>query len=159
MKCACPCGREFEPKRKGQIYFDAQCRQRDKNRRWPLKRQSVLPVALGNGPSKRSKAKTSGVTPLPGTQMAQAEKRAPDWPRVEMFDRVLKEDRFLTPREVAQLLGVSVFTVRGWRSGNSRAGREGPEFVRIGGRVGRIRYSLRSLRRYLVERAIGGRRS
>jgi len=154
MKCACPCKREFEPKRKGQIYFEARCRQRDKNRRWPVKRLSASLETLRDAQGKRGKAKTSGVTPLPGTEMAQTKKRAPNWQRVEMLDTLLEEYRLLTARETARLLGVTVHTLHGWRSRNPRAGREGPPFIRIGGRVGRVRYSLRVLREYLSGRTV-----
>jgi hypothetical protein len=68
MKCICPCQQEFQPKRSTQIYFSAEHRQRDKNRRWPRKRQSVFPVASRDGPTERQEAKTSGVPPLPGTE-------------------------------------------------------------------------------------------
>jgi hypothetical protein len=77
--CLCPCGEEFELKRSNQVYFDAEHRQKDKNRRWPRKRQSLLPVPLGNGLGKRRKARTSGVPPLLGIEMAQARPRTLLW--------------------------------------------------------------------------------
>ena len=33
MKCACPCGEEFEPERSNQVYLDAKHRQEGKNKR------------------------------------------------------------------------------------------------------------------------------
>lgn len=73
MVCACPCQQEFEPRRCNQIYLSAEHRRRDKNRRWPVKRQSVLPVALRNGPRNRQEAQTSGVTPLLDTERVHLE--------------------------------------------------------------------------------------
>ena len=79
MLCACPCGKEFEPKRSNQVYFDAEHRQADKDRRWPRKRQSFLPVLPRNGPGGRRKARTSGVPPLLGTQVARPKPRTILW--------------------------------------------------------------------------------
>jgi hypothetical protein len=79
MKCACLCGKEFEPVRSNQVYFNAEHRQRDKNRRWPRKRQSFLPVLSRNGRGARRKARTSGVPPLLGSQIAQSKPRTLLW--------------------------------------------------------------------------------
>jgi hypothetical protein len=77
--CACPCQKEFEPKRGNQIYFNAEHRQKDKNRRWPRKRQSAFPAPFGSGLGAHRKARTSGVPPLLGTQMAQPKPRTLLW--------------------------------------------------------------------------------
>lgn len=79
MICLCGCGREFEPKRKNQIYFSAEHRRRDSNRRWPVRRQSLLPVSFRRGHRERQKEQASYVTSHEGTQMAQAKPRTILW--------------------------------------------------------------------------------
>src|ERR1035437_4856449 len=74
MKCACHCGEEFEPERSNQKYVNAEHRQRDKNRRWPVRRQSKDVVASRNGRGMRQQPQTSGVTPLLGTELAQTKR-------------------------------------------------------------------------------------
>jgi len=152
VKCACPCGEKFEPARSNQVYLNAEHRERDKNRRWPVKRQSLLLVPLRDSRGARKKAKTTGVTPLLGTQMAQTKKREPDWPHVEMFDKLFEEDCLLTGRQVARLLAVSPGTLKGWRRTKKGRTGEGPEFIRVGGL--RVRYSLRAVREYLSEHTL-----
>jgi len=66
LKCACPCKREFTPRWKNQIYYNSECRKRDKNRRWPVKRHCLLPVASQNDPERRRKALQLSVTPSLG---------------------------------------------------------------------------------------------
>ena len=127
MTCACPCGNEFEPRRSNQIYFNAEHRQKDKNRSWPVKRQSLLTVALRNGLAAHRKAKTSG-TPLLGTQMAQPKPRT-----LLMFGGAFgvarpRRKALLTTAEVAEFFRVSAWTVRYWRMQ-----RVGPPYVRVGG--------------------------
>lgn len=78
MLCACGCGRIVVPKQKGQIYYNAACRQRDKNRRWPVKRQSGVPVLSRDGLAARKKAQRGGVTPSLG-EIAQAKPRTLLW--------------------------------------------------------------------------------
>jgi hypothetical protein len=58
-------------------------------------------------------------------------------------------DDLLKPCEAAEFLKVSVTTLDYWRS---RAPGSGPQFVRIGGRRGRIRYSREGLRAYVLGR-------
>ncbi len=83
-------------------------------------------------------------------------KREPDWRNVEEVDGIIDRERLLTPREAARLLGVSPYTLHGWRGRNPRCGR-GPEFIRVGGlpsggsRHGRIRYRLAALRQFIEE--------
>ena len=132
MKCACPCEQEFEPKCKGQIYFNAACRQRDKNRRWPVKRQSLPPALPRNGLGARQEAQQGGVTPLLGIRMADAK-------RGTILGQFLtgrhSGEECLTRQEVANLLGVTRWT--GWYWGNRGLG---PSFVKL---VGRVRYPRR----------------
>ena len=61
----------------------------------------------------------------------------------------LGDDLLLRPQEAAEFLGVETATLDFWRS---RVRGRGPDFVRIGARQGRIRYSLRALRAYARER-------
>lgn len=68
VKCACPCGEDFEAERSNQKYVNAEHRQRDKNRRWPVRRQSKDGIASRSGRRMRQQPQTSGVTPLPGTE-------------------------------------------------------------------------------------------
>ena len=77
-------------------------------------------------------------------------RRKPDFSNIPPAPGVAEEDRLLTSRDVARLLAVSLDTVKGWRSRKPRTG-TGPPFIRIGGDEGRIRYSLRALRKYLAE--------
>jgi len=80
-------------------------------------------------------------------------KRKPNFPNFPPVADIPEGERLLRPREVAELLSVSMGTIRGWRSRNPRTG-EGPEFIRVGGL--RVRYSLRALREYLSERTVRG---
>ena len=110
MKCAYPCGEEFEPKRSNQVYVNAKHRKRDSNRRWPVKRQSGLPEASRDGLSERREAKISHVTLLRGTKMAHRKKRP----------------QFLTSAEVVDFLRIGKRTLERWRTK-----RTGPPFVRM----------------------------
>ena len=134
--CACPCRREFEPKRKGQIYFNRKCRQKDKDRRWPRKRASILPEALRNGSGMRKTAKTSGGPPLLGSQMAGAESGLILGQCRAGFDRLLRRP------EVSRLLSINPSTLEYWRS----RGHGGPPFIKLGRLV---RYRLSSIEEYL----------
>lgn len=138
MICACPCQQEFQRGRSNQIYLNAEHRERDKNRRWPVKRQSVLPVALRNGLGNRQEAKTSGVTPLRGTESPPGGKKAMRTgvelrlaqlgllAKVQFRDFSLPESDLLTGLEVSRFLRVSRWTLCAWR----RAG-QGPPFVKL----------------------------
>jgi hypothetical protein len=81
-------------------------------------------------------------------------RRKPDFQNLRVVPDIVEAERLLTARETARLLGVTVYTLRGWRGRNPRAGREGPPFIRIGGRVGRVRYSRKALQKYLSERTV-----
>ena len=138
MKCACPCGEEFEPERTNQVYVNAQHRKRDKNRRWPVKRQSVSPELPRNGPTERSRAQTSGVTPLLGTDMAQTQNQ-----RVFEARRKRESAEFLSRRQVADLLGVSVWSLIWWRRSHC-----GPPCVKVGRNT--VRYPREELDKWLA---------
>ena len=142
MTCACPCGKKFEPKRSNQVYFNAEHRQKDSNRRWPVKRQSLLPVNLRKGHRERQEAGASYVTSHEGAQVAQRKLQAL-LVAGETF-RVGRPRRkvLLTTREVADVLRVSAWTVKWWRVQQT-----GPSYVRLGGWA--IRYPWAALVGYL----------
>lgn len=54
---------------------------------------------------------------------------------------------FVSEACVAELIGVTVSTVRGWRA----TGRHALQYRRLGGTRGRVQYSLRSVAAFLVE--------
>jgi hypothetical protein len=58
------------------------------------------------------------------------------------------EDRWLTTVDLAQRLGVCTGTVENWR-----CSKIGPEWVRLTGKRGPIRYSLKAVLRWETERA------
>ena len=138
MICACPCGEEFEPKRSNQVYFNAEHRKKDKNRRWPRIRLSVFPAAFRDALRKRQEAQTSGFQPLLGTEMAQTNR--------ERFREKLgkrKSGEFLSSYQVADLLGLSPWALIAWRRQH-----RGPQFIRIGRNT--IRYLRRELEAWLA---------
>jgi predicted DNA-binding transcriptional regulator AlpA len=137
MKCACPCGKEFEPRRSNQVYVNARHRQRDKDRRWPRKRQLAPPMALRNGPTERQEAQASGVPPLLGTEMAETKR---DRLRTRWGRR--RSNEFLTEFQVADLLGLGAWTLTKWRKRG-----KGPPFLQIGRNT--VRYPRRELRAWV----------
>ncbi len=137
MKCACPCKREFTPKRKTQIYFDANCRKGDSYRRWPVKRQGH-PVSSRNGLGKRQEAETSYVTLHQGTEMAQTKRE-----RLKAKNGRRAGTEFLTSFEVADRLGLSPWALIVWRRQH-----KGPECVRLGRNC--VRYERASLEKWLA---------
>ena len=142
MLCLCGCKTEFEPKRRNQIYVSAEHRKRDSNRRWPVRRQSVLPWASRNGLGGRREAKTSYVTLLLGTQMART-KSGTLLAGGDAFGQArARRKLLLTTAEVAEFLRVSTWTVRAWRMQQI-----GPPFIKIGGWA--IRYPWAALVAYL----------
>jgi Helix-turn-helix domain len=76
---------------------------------------------------------------------------------VETLGEVAGSDRLLTTEEAAGRLAVSPATLHWWRWRHT-----GPEFVRMNGARGAVRYSLKALRKFLKERTVkreGPRRS
>ena len=139
--CACPCGKFFEPARSNQVYLNAEHRQKDKNRRWPVKRSPILPVALQDGFAERQGAQASGVTPLLGSEMAQMRLGGLE------IEECAKAPRqagpvMLTTRELAEVIGVCVWTIKDWR----RRG-VGPVWIKLSARC--VRYPLALLLQYL----------
>ena len=65
--------------------------------------------------------------------------------------RAQGETRYVRDVEAAAFLGVSVSTLRSWRS---RGEPKGPPFSKVGGMV---MYSLKELERYMEERTVGKR--
>jgi predicted DNA-binding transcriptional regulator AlpA len=149
MICACPCKREFEAKRKNQIYFEAACRYREQNRRAPVKRSNVSGIGSGDGRSEPQQARYSVVTKATGSAVAQPS----DSPQfltpgeiseLQSIDAIVCREKLLTSREVAGILGVSVETLHSWRRTKFKGA---PRFVRLAGP--RVRYRLRDLRDWL----------
>lgn len=124
MQCVC-CGEEFSRSRRGQIYKNSQHRQKDKNRRWPVKRQSVLRATSSDVLGERWDPETSGVTPL---QVAQSKRECV---KEQMGKKASHE--FLSPVQVGRLLGISRWSLLLWRKKGF-----GPPFLRI--TRGTIRY-------------------
>ncbi len=138
MKCACLCGEEFEPKRSNQVYLNAEHRQRDKNRRWPVKRQIDFRATSRDRLGERRETETSGVTPLLGTQMAQTKKE-----RIRERMGRKQSSEFLSPLQVARLLGVSAWNLLLWRKKGF-----GPPFLRVTHNI--IRYPKQEFDTWLV---------
>jgi hypothetical protein len=140
--CICPCGKEFEPKRSNQVYFNAEHRRRDSNRRWPVKRQSSLPVSFRKSHRERQKPETGYVTSHEGTQVAQPKPRTLLALGGAFGAAALRRKALLTTAEVAELFRVSAWAVRYWRMQ-----KVGPPYVRVGGWA--IRYPRAALVAYL----------
>jgi hypothetical protein len=138
VKCACLCGEEFEPKRSNQIYVNAKHRKRDSNRRWPVKRQSASPEPSRNGLRERGKAETSHVTSLLGETVAQTKQQ-----RRNEAMRKQESSEFLSPVQVARLLGVSGWSLLLWRKRGF-----GPQFIRVTRNI--IRYPKPQFDRWLA---------
>ena len=147
MICACRCQQEFEPKRRNQIYVNAEHRQKDKERRWPRKRYPVSPVASRNGLGKRREPKTSGGPPHPGDTLAQIVAQALRAQKRRKIRESPKSAEMLTAYEVSRLLRVSYYTVLEWRKNL-----KGPPSVTCSPRV--IRYPRRGLGRWLRDRTV-----
>lgn len=152
MLCACPCKREFEPKRSNQIYFDGDCRKKDKNRRWPHVKGPVFAGVSGvaSGCTKQAVLRVAtalseqgGSTPEGPQIVAPGEKTLMEFQTV---DEAIRRERLLTSREVAEILGVSLGTLRSWRS---KAWRRDLPFVKFPGPKGRARYRVRDLQNWL----------
>jgi predicted DNA-binding transcriptional regulator AlpA len=138
MICACPCRREFEPKRRNQIYLNAEHRQKDENRRWPVKRGTNFGAAFRNGPGERQEARASGVTPLLGGEMAKANRAT------VLGDSGGFSSRMLSTYELACFLGVSRWTLRAWRKTGI-----GPPFLKL--TRGSVRYPRALLEKWIKE--------
>ena len=138
MKCACPCGEEFEPKRSNQVYINAEHRKKDKNRRWPVKRRKDFRATSSDGLGKRTEPEISGVTPLLDTEMAQTKQE-----RRQAKRRKKSSGEFLTSFQVAEMLGLSGWALLVWRRQH-----KGPEFVRLGPNT--IRYPVAAFNAWLA---------
>ncbi len=145
MKCLCGCGKEFEPTRRNQVYFDAKHRQRDRERRYPRFR-----VSVSREPNQDSLRESQQARAECGPQLASPLRAQPsDSPQIltpseiselQNIDEIICRAKLLTGREVAELLGVSVSTLHDWRRLKRNCGLR---FVRFSG--DRVRYRLRDL--------------
>jgi predicted DNA-binding transcriptional regulator AlpA len=145
VKCASPCQQEFEPKRKNQIYVNAEHRRKDSNRRWPVKRQSALPGALRNGPGKLQEAKTSYVTLHGGPSLPSIVRQALTRERRRKFKGDPDSAEMLTAYEVSRLLRISYYTLLEWRKSG-----EAPPSVVLSPRI--IRFPRARLERWIQGR-------
>lgn len=76
--------------------------------------------------------------------MAESSVPRPDWTALRTSAATT---RYLTPTDAGEMLGVTPRTLIEWR----RKGR-GPRYIRIGGPMGRVRYDVRELERFMAER-------
>lgn len=128
MKCACPCGREFEPKRSNQIYFDAEHRKKDKNRRWPRVSAEMLAAISRDGLGEQIEAVHRSGTAWGEGKMAQRGYALGKRSRMPIRSGAeLQSAEYLTTRELADLLHVSLWGLLRWRHDG-----DGPPFVRLG---------------------------
>ena len=131
MKCACPCGEEFEPERSNQKYIDASHKEKMRNIRRPRRRLSNDEVAVLNGLGERQEPNSAVGTTLLGGEMAQT-----NFPSL------------LTQSEAARLLGLAPKTLKYWRTrrGQKRSG-PGPAYIKLGRKV--VRYAMQDLADWL----------
>lgn len=134
--CLCGCGTKFFPKHRNQVYVNARHRERDKNRRWPVTRRSGLPIA--NGFSSAEKRCTAGVTPL-GQGIAVQTK----YQRRNEAMRRQESTEYLSPLQVARLLGMGAWNLLLWRKKGF-----GPPFIRVTRRI--IRYPREGFEAWLA---------
>jgi predicted DNA-binding transcriptional regulator AlpA len=138
MKCACPCKREFQPLRKNQIYFSAECRKKDKNRRWPHVSAEIFAAISRDGLGERIEAVHRSATASDRGRMAQTKEQ-----RQKAKCRKVESGEFLSRFQVARLLGVSVWALIYW----ARTG-HGPPFIKINGHS--VRYPRQRLEAWLA---------
>lgn len=150
MKCAYPSrGREFAAARANQVYCTAKCRKKDSNRRWPVKRQSAPWKPLGNAHREAQEGKTSYVTLHEGIPMPQRAYARGKRSRIPVRSGAeLQSAEYLTTREVADLLHVSLWGLFRWRHDGN-----GPPLVRLGRNT--IRYPKQELDSWLRSCAQG----
>lgn len=128
MKCVCPCEREFEPQRRNQIYYEAACREKDKNRRWPRVSAEMLAALSRDSLGERIEAVHRSDTAWGGDKVAQikSQRKKANWEKRE-------SDEFLSRFQVARLIGVSAWTLIYWARTD-----KGPPFVKMA--RGTVRY-------------------
>src|SRR5579872_181570 len=140
--CACLCGEEFQPKRCNQIYLNSRHRQKDRDRRWPRKRQAALPASLTNTHGEPVDAQASDCPQLLGANMAKTNQA-----RVKRRTGKQPSSEFLTRRQVADILGVSVWALIWWQ----RRG-EGPPLMKLGRST--VRYPVGKFKRWLASKLV-----
>ncbi len=143
MKCAC-CGETFVAERSNQVYKDAAHRERARNRRRPRVRVSSDAAASLHSPTTRPEAISAVGTVGKGTEMAQ--RAYARGKRSRMPTRAgaeLRSAEYLTTRELADLLHVSLWGLMRWRHDG-----DGPPFLRLGRHS--IRYPVAALNTWLA---------
>ena len=121
MKCACQCGEEFAARRVNQKFVNAAHREKARNRRHPVKRLSKDQVALLDSPGARQEGNPAMVTMSLGKDMAQTKQQ-----RKNEAMRRQQSSEFLSPLQVARLLGMSAWNLLLWRKKGF-----GPPFLRV----------------------------
>lgn len=140
MKCACPCGIEFEPQRPNQIYRSPECRARAKRERSLVFRVNRL---------ERARVKYRRMRP--GADLRRGN---PGKPQLEASQgNLTQSEPLLKTSQVAELLGVSQWLVRWWRC---RGVDFGPDYIRLGPRA--VRYLPSDVRAFVCQRRVLGRR-
>ena len=137
MKCACGCGEEFVPRRVNQKFMNGACRERARNRRHPVKRLSKDQISLLDGLGGRQEANSDMVTMLQGTTAQTKQQR-----RNEAMRRQ-QSSEFLSPLQVARLLGMGAWNLLLWRKKGF-----GPPFMRVTHHI--IRYPRREFEAWLA---------
>ena len=144
MQCACGCGEEFEQERGNQKFLNAAHRERARNRRRPRVRVSTDAAALLHGPTTRPETISAVGTVGKGTGMAQ--KAYARGKRSRMPIRTgaeIQSAEYLTTRELADLLHVSLWGLMRWRHDG-----DGPPWLRLGRNS--IRYPRASFQTWLA---------
>lgn len=132
MICACPCKKEFEPRRPNQKYSSPKCKERARQQRRPNVRvTSEEKRFLDRSRIAQTAVVPRGNHPFPGYRATRRHQA--------LYGPLTLLNEF----EASELLGVKVGTLRYWRR---RRVRTGPPFIKMGALV---RYRLRGLERYL----------
>lgn len=139
--------------------MNAQHRYRAQNRRAPLKRSKLSPMGSPDALDEQQAACYGVVTKATGSVGPQSSDPpqclTPDAKALEDFrtvDRIIQRERLLSTGEVAEILGVSVGTLKSWRGNACRRGKAYKldlPFVRFRAGRGLVKYRLRDLQDWL----------
>jgi predicted DNA-binding transcriptional regulator AlpA len=111
VKCGCGCGEEFPPTRGNRRYVDPSHRARAANRRYPVRRQKLFLPHSPDAHHRPQEAQTAYVTEADRGQVRE----------------IPRQPRFLTIREVSELLRRPKATLLYWRRSGT-----GPRFTKLG---------------------------
>ena len=128
MQCACGCGEEFEQERGNQKFLNAAHRERARNRRRPRVRVSTDAAALLHGPTTRPETISAVGTVGKGTGDGPKSLRAREtFQDADPGRAEIQSAEYLTTRELADLLHVSLWGLMRWRHDG-----DGPPWLRLG---------------------------